>query len=164
MKNPQSIMLIAMGVLALSACQKPAVDSAAIADELKRDATEWADAYNAGDADRIAGMYAADGMVMPPHHAAVQGADAIRQFITEDTANAKANGATLAINSTSSGASGDLAWHSGTFTVTDASGATLDNGKYVELRQNVDGQWKIVRDIWNSDRAMPQPAAEAPAT
>jgi hypothetical protein len=37
----------------------------------------------------------------------------------------------------------------------------------MDVQQNIDGQWLMIRDIWNSDRPppapAPEPAAEAPA-
>jgi uncharacterized protein (TIGR02246 family) len=150
------------GTLLLGGCQKK-LDTAAVADEMKRGSGDWAAAYNAGDADKIAAMYAADAVLMPPHAPAAQGGDAIRQFVANDSATAKANGVTLAIEPTASGASGDIAWQSGTYKITDAGGNAVDAGKFVELRQNVDGAWKITRDIWNSDNPPPAPAEAPPA-
>jgi uncharacterized protein (TIGR02246 family) len=160
-------VLAAAGAMILGGCQKK-VDTAAVADLMKSEAGEWAAAYNAGDGDKIAGFYTADGMVMPPHAPLAQGSDAIRQFAADDSAKAKSAGMTLAIEPTSADVSGDLAWQSGIYTVTDGSGNAVDTGKFVELRQNVNGKWKITRDIWNSDRPLSAPAAdpgaEAPAS
>lgn len=159
--------LAAAALLALAACQKAAVDTAALADEMAQEANDWAAAYNAGDVDALVAMYAADAVVMPPNAPAAAGHDAIRAALAADSANARAAGVTLAISSGGAGGSGDLAWHSGTFTVTDASGATVDTGKFLEVRQMMNGKSMIIRDIWNSDVAMPAPAAAeegAPAT
>lgn len=153
----------AVALLALTACQKPILDPAALMEEAKQSASAWATAYNAGDADAIAAMYSEDAVLMPPNAPAATGRDAIRTFLASDTAAAKAAGVTLSITATDVGGAGDLSWHSGTFAVTDASGATVDTGKYVEVRHMMDGKSMIIRDIWNSDTAMPAPAAEAPA-
>ena len=48
-------------------------------------------------------------------------------------------------------ASGDLAYESNTFTITDKAGKKIDSGKYVTVFARKDGKWVIVRDIWNSD-------------
>lgn len=154
--------LAAAGVMLLAGCQKK-VDSAAVAEQMKSESGEWAAAYNAGDADKIVGLYAADGVVMPPHAPAAQGSDAIRKFVTDDSAKAKEAGVTLAIEPTSASASGDIAWQAGTYKVTDSSGNAVDSGKFVELRRNVDGKWMITHDIWNSDRPPPAPAEAAAA-
>lgn len=155
--------LAAAALLALAACQKAAVDLAALAEESTRNGNDWAAAYNAGDADAIAAMYADNAVLMPPHAPAAAGRDAIREFITSDIAAAKSAGVTLTVTSKDVGADGSLSWHSGTFSVTDANGATVDTGKYVEVRQSKDGKSMIIRDIWNSDVAMPAPAAAGEA-
>jgi len=60
--------------------------------------------------------------------------------------------------------SGDMAWQNGTYTVTDASGATVDAGKYLSVFQKKDGKWNLYRDTWNSDNAaVAAPAAEPAA-
>ena len=54
--------------------------------------------------------------------------------------------------------SGDLAYEIGTYTMSGTSpdGTTWsDEGKYVEIFQNVNGEWKIATDIWNSDTPLP---------
>ncbi len=64
-------------------------------------------------------------------------------------------------------ASGDIAYGVGTFTMsgTGADGSEWsDQGKYMEVLENVDGEWKIAADIWNSDAPAPgmESAEEAP--
>ena len=58
---------------------------------------------------------------------------------------------TLGETSSEIGASGDVAWESNTFTITDKAGKQIDAGKYVTVFAKKDGKWAIVRDIWNSD-------------
>jgi ketosteroid isomerase-like protein len=159
----KSAALIAVGFAALAGCQK-SVNTAAVTDEIKRDAQDWAGAYNAGDADKITAKYSDNAVVMGPGAPAAVGRDAIREFIAKDSAGAKTAGVTLVISNTGDevGISGDLAWHSGAYSINDASGNAVDSGNYVEVRQNVNGKWLIVRDIWNSDRAPAPPAAAPP--
>ncbi len=159
----KSAALVAVGLVALAGCQKAAVvDTAAIETEIKNGVRTWLASYNAGDADAIAARYADDAVVMSPGAPAATGREAIRAMIAEQSAAAKAAGMTLAAldgDTVGISASGDMAWHSGAYTVNDASGAVVDSGNYMEVQQNVDGKWLIVRDIWNSDR----PPAAAPA-
>lgn len=164
--------IIAVGLIALAGCQKAAVvDTAAIETELKNGVRTWLASYNAGDADAIAARYTDDAVVMSPGAPAATGREAIRALIAEQSAAAKAAGMTLAPldgDTVGISASGDIAWHSGGYTVSDASGAVVDSGNYMEVQKNMDGKWMIVRDIWNSDRppaAAPVDAAAAePAT
>jgi uncharacterized protein (TIGR02246 family) len=160
----KSAVIIAVGLIALAGCQKAAVvDTAAIETELKNGVRTWLASYNAGDADAIAARYTDDAVVMSPGAPAATGREAIRALIAEQSAAAKAAGMTLAPldgDTVGVSASGDIAWHSGGYTVSDASGAVVDSGNYMEVQKNMDGKWMIVRDIWNSDRP---PAAAAPA-
>lgn len=159
--------IAAVSVLALAACKPAAYDSTADAAEVGQLNQSWAAAYNAGDADGLANLYSDDGVVMPPGVPALVGHEAIRNFIATDSAAAKAAGMTMNIASSDMGVTPDLAWDRGTFTVTDASGATVDSGNYVSVIKKVDGKWMLFRDIWNSDKApapAAEPAAEAAAT
>jgi hypothetical protein len=38
----------------------------------------------------------------------------------------------------------------------------VDSGNYLEVQQNIDGKWLIIRDIYNSDRPKAPPAEAAP--
>jgi len=157
----KSAALIAVGFVALAGCQK-AVDTAAVSDEIKQGVRDWGAAYNSGDADTIAAKYSDNAVVMAPGAPAAVGREAIRTFIAGDSAASKAAGVTLAMSDGDEvGVVGDLAWHSGAYTVNDASGAVVDSGNYLEVQQNMDGKWMIIRDIWNSDRPPAAPAAPA---
>ncbi|MDH4259943.1 MAG: SgcJ/EcaC family oxidoreductase [Gammaproteobacteria bacterium] len=159
MKILRTAAIAAVGLLALAACQQAAKNTAADESEIRDGSRAWATAYNAGDADGVANLYSDDAVVMPPGMQAVIGRDAIREYIVTDSAAAKAAGVMMTIeHGDSVGMSGDLAWHSGPYSVSDASGAKVDGGNYMEALQKKEGKWYIVRDIWNSDQA-PAPAA-----
>lgn len=157
----KSSVIVAVGLIALAGCQKAVEDTTADEAEIAKSAPAWAAAYNAGDADALAAMYAEDATLQPPGAPSATGRDAIRAFFAVDTANSKAAGVTM--NIPQAGAidvSGDLAYEAGTYSVTDASGATVDTGKYIGVFQKRDGKWLYIRDTWNSDG----PPAAAPAT
>jgi len=56
---------------------------------------------------------------------------------------------------------GDMAYEIGHYTLR-GGGAELDRGKYLVVWKNVDGDWKIHRDIFNSDS--PTPGGTLPDT
>lgn len=161
----KSTAIVAVGLVVLAGCQKaPTVDLAAFETKAKADVRAWLAAYNTGDVETIVAMYADDAVLMAPGNPAAVGRDAIRELITTESAAAQAAGVTLqAVDNDTVGASGDLAWHSGSFTVHDASGMAVDSGNYMEVQQNIDGKWLIIRDIYNSDRPKAPPAEAAPA-
>ena len=166
--NKSRHVVIAAVLLALSACAPRTPDTAADEAALKADPKAWMDAFNAGDADAIAALYADDAMLMAPGTAAVVGPAAIRELIARDIASSKGGGLTFHDDSnTGVGVSGDTGWVSGTYSVTDASGAVVDKGKYLSISRRINGDWQMIRDTWNSDMAPPPaaaPAAETPAT
>ena len=149
------------GWLALAGCAQNAapVDTAADVAAIHAATNAWVAAYNAGDADKIVALYADDAIMMPPDAAAATGHEAMKQYLTADMAAAKAAGVSFALDADASGVSGELAWHSGTFHVAGANGASLGTGKYVEVWHKADGKWLMIRDVWNNDA----PAAAAPA-
>jgi uncharacterized protein (TIGR02246 family) len=167
--------IVAAGVAALAACTQqappaPEAPTAPVADTAADEAAirainpAWFAAYNSGDAAAVAALYAEDAVVSPPDTAALRGSAAIREFFVKEIAGSSAAGLDFRAGASPEfGVSGDLGWEWNTFTVTDASGAAVDTGKYTTLYGRVDGQWRIIRDIWNSDvrPAAPAPAAEA---
>ncbi len=110
----------------------------------------WMKAFNAGDAAGIAALYTEDGTAMPPNAPAVKGRAAIEAYLAEDIAGSPAGGK-LTVKVTDQDHSGDLGYARGTWSMTDASGAVVDRGKWVEVRKRVKGNWYIHVDTWNSD-------------
>jgi uncharacterized protein (TIGR02246 family) len=156
--------LVAAGALALAGCAQKApapADTAADEAAVRAINPTWFKAYNAGDADAVAALYADDAVLSIPGAPPARGRAAIREAFVKDIA-AAANSGTYGQGPKSDVAiSGDLAYEWNTFTVTDKGGATVDTGKYLTVYARKDGKWAIVRDMWNSDAA---PASAAAAT
>ncbi len=161
MSRIMSAALAAAGLLTLAGCAQnaPPVDTAADMAAIHAATNAWVEAYNAGDADKIVALYADDAIMLPPDAPAASGHEAMKAYLAADIAASKAAGVSFALDADTSGVSGDLAWHSGTFHVTGANGANLGTGKYVEVSRKTNGKWLMIRDIWNNDAA----AAAAPA-
>jgi len=154
------VMATALTPTACSAATAP-VDQSADEAALKASTNTWLAAYNAGDVEKIVALYSDDGVLMPPHAAVAKGKAAIRAFITADTAGAKAAGVKLVNGSSTVGVVGDTGWEAGSYTVTVASGATVDSGSYISVSRKVNGQWLYIRDTYNSDRPLPPPTPAA---
>ncbi|MGI9042854.1 MAG: YybH family protein [Gemmatimonadaceae bacterium] len=151
------ILVLAAAAL-VAACTTAAPDTAADEAALRAAAPQWWDRYNAGDADGVAVLHAEDAIVMAPGAPAAVGRPAIREFMAGDIAASKSAGITAGGEVTGAGVAGDQGWASGTYAATDASGATVDSGKFLTVYRRANGEWLIIRDIWNSDAA-PAPAA-----
>jgi uncharacterized protein (TIGR02246 family) len=144
--------LCAMVLVMPVACAPGTGNTAADATAIKGESLVWFEKYNAGDAAGVAALYAEDAFLMAPGAPAIVGRAAIQEAIASDIAKSRAAGVAFKADEvTDIGVAGDLAWITGTFSVTDASGAVVDKGKYVTVYRRANGKWPIIRDIWNSD-------------
>ncbi len=115
-------------------------------------------ALGQGDAAAMAGLYTEDAQQMPPNGAIVSGRAAIQAGLQQLIDG----GLGLQLEATEVEGHGDTAHEVGKYTMT-LDGKTVDEGKYIVIWKNVDGQWKLHRDIFNSNNPPPAPAPEAPA-
>jgi len=111
-------------------------------------------AVNAGDVTGILACWAPDGVMLPPHHAAVHGHAAIeayfhelfasRRLTFEFTESVVTHDASLAVER--------LAYEA-TATPRAGGAPSEDAGKGVHVyTRRLDGRWQLSQDIWNSDR------------
>ncbi len=118
---------------------------------LRRTLDAFAKHLVARDFDALAAMYATDAVVMPPNHPAVQGRDAIKQFLGGFPRVSQMEVGVAEIEGR-----GDLAYVRGTYTMRlhpdGAPEPVEDAGKYLEIRRKQsDGSWLYVADMFNSD-------------
>lgn len=147
-------LAVAASIFTLAAC-KPAAPSAKDIEAAQAVNGAWADQYNAGNADAVADLYWEDASYMEPGAPARVGREAIREAIAAGIEAAKAGGLTNTNENGPVQIAGNIAWQEGTFRVTDASGATIDAGKYLSVLEKRNGNWRLLRDMWNSDGVPP---------
>ena len=100
----------------------------------------------------VKAFYAADAVLMPPNHAAVEGRANIQGFLQGliDSGLTSIKLETMAVAS-----AGDLAYGRGRYTLelSPPGGApVLDVGKYIVVyRRQPNGTWRAVSDIFNSN-------------
>ena len=149
MKNLMTLVLI----LLMAGCmQAPQTDLEGF--KAMRDV--WQSAYDAKDPAVLAAIYAEDAVLLPPNSETIGSRAAIEAYLTESLAS----GISTGMKDTEVYAHGDVGYMAGTYTVTDAGGATIDKGKYVEIWRQVDGKWQIYRAIWNSSLPLATPEPE----
>ena len=151
----KKLMILLFVLLAAGCMQAPQTDL----EGLKAMRDVWQSAFDARDPAAVAAIYAEDGALMPPNSDTVIGRAAIEAF----WADFQASGISGEIKDTEVYAHGDVGYKIGTYTVTDPGGATIDEGKYVEIWRHVDGKWQMYRDIWNSELPLPGVAAQTQA-
>ena len=156
MKTPRALFISLPFILfigLLAGCEKPQ-------QSLPHTATSALEtAYNRTDAEACAEVFTEDGAVLPDNAPILNGKAAIGEYFKE---NVNRN-LTYDTQSTMSAVSGDLAFEQGTYRVRNIEqGRDVEMGKYLNIFKRVNGEWKIYRNIWNTDAAMPA-AAVSPA-
>ena len=118
---------------------------------------EWARYWNEGNLDRIVAAYTEDAVYLPPHHPAVHGREAIREYLLSPQKHGVSE---LAFDVTYIKQSGAVAWDVGTYRMSvPQNDRTIreDHGKYVTIWQRIGEKWLIVADAWSSDVPIHEP-------
>ena len=124
---------------------------ATVAAAIRQIGSDWALHWNTGDLDKVVAAYAVDAVYLPPHHPAVHGREAIREYLRGPLSHGVAN---LAFDVTYIKQHGGVAWDVGTYrmSVPQQDGTTKeDHGKYLTVWQRVGKKWLIAADAWSSD-------------
>ncbi len=117
---------------------------------IRKTGDTWARNWNARDVEKLVAAYAEDAVYLPPHHAAVHGREAIREYLKSPLAHGVTD---LHFDVTYIKHLGDLAYDVGRYTMSvphDGS-KRQDQGKYLTVWRREKGEWKIVADSWSSD-------------
>ena len=108
--------------------------------------------FNKGNAAAVAQLYAVDAKLLPPNDKIVEGRANIEKF----WAGATSAGLKLtSLTPTTLTPAGNLIIETGKYvsTIPGAGGVTMtDEGKYVVVWRREGRNWKIIRDIFNSDK------------
>ncbi len=100
------------------------------------------------DAAAVAALYTSTAVLMPPNSAPVSGGQAVLEYWK--TALAGVPGP-VTLTTTDVESHGDVAHETGSYRITGPDGKVLEKGKYMVIWKRDGGQWKLHRDIWNSD-------------
>jgi uncharacterized protein (TIGR02246 family) len=110
----------------------------------------WVAAFNKGDAQAVAAMYAEDAYVLPPGSDIVKGRAAIEAFwrqAAQQLGDAKLT--TLDVLPLGRNAAREI----GTVSLKTKSQPPQEIvGKYAVVWRKIGGQWKLATDIWNTNK------------
>jgi uncharacterized protein (TIGR02246 family) len=152
MNSLAKLILLVASVSAMAACSQTVPNASGDSSAIRSSQDAWYKSFNSGDGAAVAALYADDAVVMAPNVPAARGIAAIRDYYSKAAPEFQSTGlAAVEGPAGDIGVSGDFAWQSTTYTVTDKSGATVDAGKILTVFQRRDGKWMIIRDTWNSD-------------
>jgi ketosteroid isomerase-like protein len=115
-------------------------------------------AYNKHDSKAVADFYSSTAEAFPPGGEIVKGRDALAKLWQGaiDAGMVSADLKTIEVHS-----DGKLAYEVGTYALKTKDGTVADHGKYCAVWLKEGGQWKLHRDIWNTN--VPPAPAPAPA-
>lgn len=111
-------------------------------------------AFAKHDANAVAGFYSSAAEAFPPGAGVVTSRAAIAKMWQGVM---DAGIATADLKATEVHGEGNLAYEVGTYAMKTKDGKVADQGKYVVVWLKENGQWKLHRDIWNTNLA-PAPA------
>jgi ketosteroid isomerase-like protein len=111
---------------------------------------KFTEAYNQGDVDAVAECYTERGQVLMPNFDVIAGRQAIR-MIWQGAMNIMGyKGMTLETVEVEE--HGDAAYEVGEYTLLGKNGKVVDVGKYIVIWKQEAGEWKLHRDIMNSNK------------
>lgn len=166
MRNVVTPALIAVAVF-FAACNNPSAtdnantakdavgnDSESVKALIRNSASEFEEEIKTGDSAAIAAHYSSDAMVMPSNSDPVKGNDIINFWGSVIRMGVK----DLKLDITDISGDGDIYAETGNLELFGADNQSLDKGKYVVVWKKENGNWKMYRDIWNSN--LPAPGAQ----
>jgi ketosteroid isomerase-like protein len=146
-------ILIIFVLLSCTALLNTAIAADDFKAEVAKAAKDFSDATASKNDAKLGLMYAEDAIAFPPNSEMVKGRKAIQAF-WKGIMDA---GMRLTVETVDVESEGNLGSEVGKYTVLDASGKAVDQGKYVVVWKKGNDGWKLYRDIWNSN----MPAAPA---
>jgi ketosteroid isomerase-like protein len=140
-------------LVASASCNSPKKEKEATFDKVAAMATIekannlFTEAFNKGDSITAASNYATDAKFMPTNGKSVTG----RQQIQTVLAGYIKAGPKLSIKTIDLWGDENLITEEGEWIMTDKEGKEIDRGKGISLWKMEEGNWKLFRDIFNSD-------------
>lgn len=138
------IALLSLGVAQGQSDVRVAIEAANV---------QWMAKFSQGDSAGLAALYTANGQLFPTHSDMVSGTQAIAQF-WQGAIHAGIKQAKLVTVEVEG--HGETAYEVGTYTLMGDGDKVLDSGKYVVVWKRQNGQWKLHRDIWNTNQPAPK--------
>ncbi len=119
-----------------------------ILDEIRSANQNFETNFAKGDAQGMASLYTSEGILLPPGAGIQKGTNAIRNFwqMVMDMGIKGAHLETLEVEQ-----EGETAIEVGQYELSGAEGQRMDQGKYIVIWKKQVGQWKLHKDIWNTN-------------
>lgn len=140
----------------LTGCNRtPVIDIRAEAETINKAEDEWTAAIRAKDIEIIMRIFAPEAVVMNANTPACIGLAGIRksQELWFSDSTIIHDSFTSAIDTIEVSASGDLAYVRGNskLSIITPDGIVEETDKWITIYRKINGNWKAIVDIWNSD-------------
>ena len=106
--------------------------------------------FGQADPAGVAELYPEDGQFLPSNSDAVVGKSAIKEAF-QGLLDGGIRG--IQLDTLEVESFGDTAYEVGLYTLKDEASETLDHGKFIVIWKQIEGNWKLHRDIINSSVA-----------
>ena len=152
-------MLVAVTIITACQLKTASVDARSEANAIRNLEDQWTVANKAKDIDKIVSFFASDAVVMEPNMPISVGIEAIRKsqesWFSDTTV--LYNTFTATIDTIEISASGDLAYARGTgrLSINTPNGPVEEVDKWIDIWKKINGEWKVIVNIWNSDKPLP---------
>ena len=128
-------------------CAPTQEDSKKIRDAIITANEEFMEKVKEGNAVNLAALYTDNGQLLPPNGDFLTGREAIQEAWQ---GNVDSGVRTAIFETIEVEGLGETAYEVGTYTVFGEGEQMVDVGKYIVIWKQVEGLWKIHRDIWNT--------------
>ncbi|MGV3528621.1 MAG: YybH family protein [Flavisolibacter sp.] len=127
-------------------------DASAARSTIENNNRSFEDAFSKGDSTQLGSFYSSEAWLMPPNAETVKGPTDITAawgaFMRMGAKNLK-------LNTDDVTGSSNLLTETGSYDIIGADNNSLDKGKYVVVWKKEGNEWKLYRDIWNSNQPPP---------
>ncbi|MGX7668496.1 YybH family protein [Flavobacterium pedocola] len=157
------VMFIAIGSLCFTGCkkeaeaatkeEKPAFDLAAAKSAIEARSKIYVDALNKRDSVGLANCYTTDAKFMQPNGEAIVGKQNIQKLFSQWL---KEEWPTFSIETIEVWGNESVLAAEENWFMKDKDGKLVDSGKALEVYKMEDGVWKLHRDCYNSNTALPK--------
>jgi len=154
------VILFSILFFATGCEQAPTVDEAAVKETITQRNQAFMEAFANKDAEALAALYTENGQLLPPNAGIVEGRSNIQEFWSTVMDMGLER---VQLRSVEVHAYPGEAWEVGESTLYTPKNTVADQSKYVVGWKEVNGQWFLHRDIWNSSLPIPNSPAEETA-
>lgn len=139
--------------------QQEQTDLQSLKAEIQKKENNLADAENNKNIDDALSYYSDDIISYPPKKEARKGKQALRDHYQEMNAKDTSH-ATVSFNTIDVMKEGDMVVETGSWTVNNRNNESTNHGIYMAVFKMENGEYRCVREIWNSDMAKMEKSEE----